>query len=323
MAVRVVVYIHVPMYREAILARIGGTPGIELTVVDNLDDLEAALPGAEAIISAGASIYTARMAEIVRRCGTSLRWFQTVAAGNDGMTDHGVPGHITVTGSGGHNAPIVAEAALALLLSIAHIMPDFVAAKAEHRWGRKPDHRYTSLYGKTACVVGFGNIGQEIARRLKAFDLKVLSVTRSGAAHGLADQAYPVTDLKTAISLADAVILSVPLSPQTHHLIGAAELAAFKPSAYLVNIARGGLVDQAALIAALRENRIAGAALDVADPEPLPADHPLWDAPHLIISPHCGGAGSTESPKRLAATVQENLESFLAGRPLKNVLDFG
>jgi phosphoglycerate dehydrogenase-like enzyme len=317
---RTVIWIPIEMYRKAILEQITGLPGAELFVVEDLKDLPAALAGAEVMISTGASKYTAAVAEVIRTQGTSLRWFQSVAAGNDGLMQHGMRRGVVVTGSGGHSAPVVAEHALTLLLSIAHAMPDLVVNKSRHVWGGEFKPRFKSLYGKTAVVIGLGNIGVEISRRLRAFGIGVIGVTRSGAPHEAADEVFATKDLRAALAKADAVLLSVPLTPETQHIIGAGELAALRPSSYVVNVSRGGLIDQAALLAALREGRIAGAAVDVTDPEPLPAGDPLWEAPNLIISPHCGGAGSTESPKRLAATVRRNLESFIAGGPLAHIL---
>jgi phosphoglycerate dehydrogenase-like enzyme len=320
---RIVVWIPVPIYKSAILAEITRVDGAELIVIDDPQELPAALAGAQGMISAGASKYTADVAATIRNHGTSLRWFQTVAAGNDGLAQHGIPAGVTVTGSGGHSAPVVAEHALALLLSIAHCAHDFVAYKNAHTWGGDFRQRYRSLYRKTVAVLGFGNIGVEIARRLMAFDIRVLSVTRAGLPHEAAAEAHKIGALHAVIAQSDALILSLPLTAATRHIIGAAQFSAFRPGAYLVNVGRGGLVDQSALGAALREGRLAGAAIDVTDPEPLPADNPLWDAPNLIISPHCGGAGSSESPKRLATVVRGNLENFLAGRSLNHILMLG
>lgn len=318
---RIVVWVPVAIYRNAILPALSDTPGADLVVVDDPRELPAALAGATGMISAGASKYTAEVAEIIRTQGSSLRWFQTVAAGNDGLAKHGIRDGITVTGSGGHSAPVVAEHAVALLLAIAHAVPDFVSNKSSHLWGGDFRRRFRSLYGQTATVLGFGHIGKEIARRLKAFDIRVLSVTRSGVPHELADEAFSTRNLGTALARSDAVLLSLPLTRETRHIMGTAELAMLRSSAYLVNVGRGGLVDQSALASALRDGRLAGAALDVTEPEPLPPGDPLWDTPNLIISPHCGGAGSPESPRRLAATVRRNLESFIAGRALAHVLD--
>jgi phosphoglycerate dehydrogenase-like enzyme len=319
---RIVVWVPVPMYKKAILDRIGGASGVELIVIDDPKELGPVLDGAEGMISGGASKYTAEVAATIQERGTSLRWFQTVAAGNDGLATHGIRAGVTVTGSGGHNAPVVAEHAVALLLSIAHAVPDFVAYKGRHTWGGDFRQRYKSLYGQTATVLGFGHIGVEIAKRLKGFQIRVLSVTRSGSSHELADESFSTKELHAALAKSDAVMLALPLTDESRHIVNESALAAMRRSAYLVNVGRGGLIDQRALAASLSSGGIAGAAVDVTDPEPLPADDPLWDAPNLIISPHCGGGGSTLSPQRLADTVERNLQRFVAGKALENVLTF-
>lgn len=319
---RIVVWVPVPFYKKAILERIGGTAGVELLVIDDPKDLGPVLDGAAGMISGGASKYTAEVAATIQERGTSLRWFQTVAAGNDGLMKYGIRSGVTVTGSGGHNAPVVAEHAVALLLSIAHAVPDFVAYKGRHTWGGDFRQRYKSLYGQTVTVLGFGHIGVEIAKRLKGFQIRVLSVTRSGSPHELADESFSTKNFHAALAKSDALILALPLTEESRHIVNASALAAMRRSAYVVNVGRGGLIDQKALAASLSSGGIAGAAVDVTDPEPLPADDPFWDAPNLIISPHCGGGGSTLSPQRLAETVQRNLERFVTGLPLENILSF-
>ncbi|HWW64914.1 MAG TPA: D-2-hydroxyacid dehydrogenase [Sphingomonadaceae bacterium] len=319
---RVVVWIPVDVYKDAVVPAIKDVDGAEIVVVDDPEKLGEALDGADAIISSGASKYTAEVAKLLRET-PSLRWFQTVAAGNEGFEAHGVPHDVVVTSSGGHSAPVVAEHAMALLLATAHCVPDFVRNVAARDWNRGFSPRFRSLFMKTAVVVGLGKIGLEIAKRAHAFDMRVIGVTRSGGPREGVDASFAVADIKTALAEADAVLLAAPLNRETQGVIGAAEFAAMKPGAFLVNIARGGLIDQVALRQALVEGRLAGAALDVTTPEPLPADDPLWDAPNLIVSPHTGGGGSAESPKRLAAAVRQNLEHFIAGKPLLHILPYG
>ena len=321
---RVILWIPVDLYKNAVLPEVSKVSGIELIVTDDPAQLPDILPQAEGMISSGASRYTADVAKAIATHGTKLRWFQTVAAGNDGLVMHGIPSNVVVTGSGGHSAPVVAEHALALLMATSHCMPDIVRNTAEASWNKDFRPRYRSLFGKTAVVVGMGRIGQEITKRLKAFDMKVIGVTRSGAAHPGLDAAAPVSALCSALAEADAAIIAAPLTPETTGLFGAREFAAMKPGGFLVNISRGKMIDQAALHDALTSGHLAGAGLDVTDPEPLPGDDPLWGAPNLIVSPHIAGSGSTESPKRLAAAVLANLDALLGkGEGFKNILPFG
>jgi phosphoglycerate dehydrogenase-like enzyme len=310
---RIVLWIPVDIYKNAVLPEVQKVPGAEIIVVDDPARLPDALTGAEGLITSGASKYTAEVAQIIREHGGSLRWIQTVAAGHEGFRAHGVPDKVTVTSSGGHSAPVVAEHAMALLLALAHTVPEAVRAADKAIWDRAFRSRLHSLSGNTLMVVGLGKIGQQIARRARAFDMKVIAVTRSGSPSDHVDEVFPHGRLNETLPRAD----------ETARMMGAAQFEAMKSSAYLVNISRGGMVDQDALIGALASGAIAGAGLDVTDPEPLPDGHPLWSAPHLIITPHMGGGGSADSPKRLAAAVVGNLKSLMAGEPLQHILPFG
>jgi len=320
---RVVVYIPIDAYRNAVVPAVSQVAGAEIVVVTDPADLPAALKGAGGMISTGASKYDAQVAKAIRDEGPGLRWFQSVAAGNEGLEAHGVPSHVEVTSSGGHSAPVVAEHAMALLLAAAHCVPDFVHNVDKGAWDRAFSPRFRSMFHKTAVVVGLGRIGLEIAKRLRAFDMRVIGVTKSGSPKEGVDACVAIADFKSVLAQADAVMLAAPLNAQSRGLMGEAEFAAIKPGAYLVNIARGGLVDQVALRNALVDGRIAGAGIDVTEPEPLPAGDPLWSAPNLILSPHTAGGGSAESPKRLAAAVRQNLENFVAGKPLLHTLPYG
>ena len=320
---RVVVYIPIEAYRNAVVPEVQRVRGAEIVVVTDEADLPAALKGADGMISSGASKYNAFVAKTVRDEGPRLRWFQTVAAGNEGFEANGVPPYMEVTSSGGHSAPVVAEHAVALLLASAHCVPEFVRATEKGVWDRSFSPRFRSFFRKTAIVVGLGRIGLEIARKLHAFDMRVIGVTKSGTLKDGVDTCVPVSDIKSVLGEADAIMLAAPLNAGSQGLMGAAEFAAIKPGAYLVNIARGGLIDQAALRQALLDGRLAGAGIDVTVPEPLPAGDPLWTAPNLILSPHTAGGGSAESPRRLAAAVRQNLENFIAGKPLLHTLPYG
>ena len=173
----------------------------------------------------------------------------------------------------------------------------------------------------TVAVIGFGPIGREIGRLLRAFGAHVVAVTRRGRPDPQADEVQPVTNLPAVLARADAIVIAASYDESTHHLIGAREFALCKPNAVLVNIARGGIVDPRALESALRDGRIAGAGIDVTDPEPLPADDPLWDAPNLIITPHYAGACGPLAGERLADLISANLRRFMKGETLQHVVD--
>jgi glyoxylate reductase len=199
-----------------------------------------------------------------------------------------------------------ADLALALLLALTRRLPEGEARVREGRWGtwQPAQDLGADLAGATLGIVGRGRIGDAVAHRAEAFGMRVVHSSRSS---GL--------PLEALLEQADAVSLHTPLTPATRHLIDAAALARMQPTAYLVNTARGGVVDQAALRDALIGGRIAGAALDVTDPEPLPADDPLLDAPNLIVVPHIGSA-TAGTRARMASMAVDNLLAALGGSPM-------
>jgi phosphoglycerate dehydrogenase-like enzyme len=207
-----------------------------------------------------------------------------------------------------------------MLLALARRVPDFVEARKRREWIRLQVHsRMWSAEGKTLVVVGMGSIGREVARKAKAFDLHVIGISRAGQAGGNFDEVLPRTELHRALARADAVVISMPSDADTFHFIGEEELAAMKPEAFLVNVARGEIVDERALVRALQARRIAGAALDVTDPEPPAEDNPLWTLDNVLISPHVSGGGST-GYERFRALFIDNLARFQKGQPLRNLL---
>ncbi len=172
------------------------------------------------------------------------------------------------------------------------------------------------LFETAALVIGYGAIGRLIGERLEGFGVQVTGVTRSGRDGTLAAGAW-----RDRLGAFDWVVLAAPSTAETHALIGAAELRAMKRSAWLVNTARGDMIDDDALLAALREGRIAGAFLDPTEPEPLPSDHPFWCEPNVILSMHLSGRSQTRMFQRAAALFLDNLGAFLAGTPMRNVVD--
>jgi glyoxylate reductase len=199
-----------------------------------------------------------------------------------------------------------ADLAMALILAVTRRLPEGQARVREGRWGpwQPAQDLGADLAGATLGVVGFGRIGRALATRAAAFGMQIVHTARSSG-----------VTLDELLGCADVVSLHVPLSPATHHLIDSVALSRMKQSAYLVNTARGGVVDQDALRDALQRRRLAGAALDVTDPEPLPADDPLLDAPNLIVVPHIGSA-TAGTRARMAAMAVDNLLAALDDRPM-------
>jgi D-2-hydroxyacid dehydrogenase (NADP+) len=258
--------------------------------------------------------------EALRRAATrALGWIHFTSAGIDGGLAMGLPDWVTVTNSTGIKAAMVSEHALMLLLALVRRLPDMQADQLARRWRREETNvKLRTVCGATVCVIGLGSIGREVARKAKAFDARVIAVSRAGTAGGDVDEVYPRERIGEALALADAAVICTSADDTSFHLIDGKALAAAKPSSFLVNVARGNIVDGLALAAALHARRLAGAALDVTEAEPLSADSPLWDAPNLVISPHVAGGGTSGYPQQ-KILFAENLARYVAGKPLRNV----
>jgi phosphoglycerate dehydrogenase-like enzyme len=245
-----------------------------------------------------------------------LTWLQVAGAGVEWALVPELPPHVTVTRAPGVFGPWMAEYVLGWCLWATQRMDAYRGAQRQRRWlGSLTPRR---LGGTTMAVVGLGDIGRAIARAARALGLRVVGVSRSGRAVPEADRVYRVSALPRALGEADWVVVVLPLTRQTRGLIGARELAAMRPSAWLVNVGRGPVVDESALVAALRERRLAGAVLDVFAAEPLPADHPLWGLDNVVVTPHVSGPST---PAEIAPIFNQNLQNFLAGRRLRHVVD--
>jgi phosphoglycerate dehydrogenase-like enzyme len=253
-----------------------------------------------------------------------LRWIHCDHAGlNKSARPEVFEKGLLVTSSAGRSAPALAEHAMLFMLTFAYQLPRFMAAQREHRWGIEGQERLRGLIGRTVGIVGLGNTGRELTARAKAFGMTVLGYRRSAQPVDGVDRlfAYERGDsLDDLLAASDYVVLATPLSDATHHLIGARELGLMKPTAVLVNMARGAVVDEAALIDALRARRIAGAGLDVFETEPLPPDSPLWDLPNVLITPHT----TPQVPDRTGRSLEiicENARRYRAGERMLNLLE--
>jgi phosphoglycerate dehydrogenase-like enzyme len=313
---RVVIRTHVlaPQF-EALAAR----HGVESVAVGDTETMHRELADADALWTWPA-FYDAELVSLLERHAPRLRWVQLPTMGYDPVELHGVPPGVAVTSAGDAYAPTVAEHAVAMLLALVRHIPEAVRNSAEGKWDQSKAVRIGTLHGATVAVIGFGNIGREIAARLRGFGARVVGVTRSGRADPLADEAASSDQLLDVLARSDAAVLAVPLNAQTRHLIDARALAVLRPHALVINIARGGVVDHDALRDALAEGRLGGAGLDVTEPEPLPADDPLWTMPNVLITPHVAGYGGDVAPRRIMALFERNLANFTAGRPLEAVV---
>lgn len=254
--------------------------------------------------------------EALQAAGPQLRWVNTLYAGLDAfplplLRERG----ITLTNGVGINAIAVAEYAVMGVLVGAKRFDEVLRAHDRREWPKDAPGKI-ELYETRALVVGYGAIGRLIGERLAAFGVEVTGVTRSGANGTLTPDAW-----QAQIGDYDWVVLAAPSTPETKTLIGASELSAMKQSAWLVNIARGDMIDDDALVAALNAGDIGGAFLDPTNPEPLPADHPLWGARNCIITMHLSGRSQTKMFQRAAALFLDNLQAYAAGQPMRNVAD--
>ncbi|HWU96312.1 MAG TPA: D-2-hydroxyacid dehydrogenase [Sphingomonas sp.] len=245
-----------------------------------------------------------------------LQWLSTIYAGLDAL-DTGLLRErgTRVTNGSGVNAHTVAEYAVMGALVAAKRFDQVVRAADRREWPVDAPGKL-ELFESKALVIGYGTIGRLIGERLKAFGVEVTGVTRSGADGTVGPDAW-----RALLPETDWVFLAAPATEQSRAMIGAEELAAMKPSAWIVNVGRGELIDQDALIEACTKRRIAGAFLDTVTPEPLPPEHPLWTTPNVIHSMHLSGRSQTRMFLRAAALFVENIQAFVEGRPLKNEVD--
>ena len=248
---------------------------------------------------------------------TRLKWLNSVYAGVESfpldlLRQRGV----VLTNGAGINAVPIAEYVVMLMLSHAKNYREVFRAQERHEW-LKGMPGVAELHGSSALILGYGGIGQEVEKRLSAFGVAVTKVRRTPGADTLGPGEW-----RAQLGAFDWIVISVPATAETEHLIGAAELAAMKPGAVLVNVARGSVIDQDALVAALDAGRIGGALLDVTMPEPLPADHPLWSLDNAQVTMHLSGRGPLDRMfARAADRFVANLNRWHAGEPVTPQVD--
>jgi phosphoglycerate dehydrogenase-like enzyme len=306
-----------PVMAEAIAKR---WPEMRVLHLPNYDGLPKELPDTDIFVG-----YSLRAQQL--KDAKKLKWIHSTAAGvaqlmYPELRDSG----ILVTNPSGIFSVPMAEHTMGLLLALARNFPDSVRHQDQAHWAQqelwdKPQH-LTEVNGKVLLIVGYGSIGQEVAKRAGAFQMRVWGVTRSGEGDRThAERIFPAAKLQEALPQADYVLIAAPETAETRHLIGAAELAKMKRGARLLNVGRGSLLDEAALLRSLESGALGGAALDVAKLEPLPAESPLWKAPNLLITPHTSGV-SDRLWDRQAEVLIALLDRWFEGRELFNRVDF-
>jgi glyoxylate/hydroxypyruvate reductase A len=277
----------------------------------------AATPSEAAEVAGDAEIlYAWKFPAHLYAKAAKLKWLQVMGAGVDWALGPEVPPHVVVTRAPGIFGPWMAEYVIGWCSWVTQRVETYREAQRQRRW---LDHVLPDrLLGKTLVIVGLGDIGRAVASAARVFGMRVVGVSRSGRLVREADRVYKVGQLALALREGDFVVILLPLTAETTNLIGVDALAAMKPTAWLVNIARGAIVNETALREALEQRRIAGAILDVFATEPLPPNHPLWRVSNLVITPHISGPST---PEEIAPVFNDNLARYLAGKPLRHVVD--
>jgi len=292
---------------------------MRVVYLPNYDGLPKELPDARIFV--GASLRSEQFS-----CAKQLQWIHSTAAGVSQLMYPELrnSGVIVTNPSGIFSVPM-AEHTMGMMLALARNFPDTVRFQDSAKWAQqdlwdKPQ-RLTEINGSLLLIVGFGSIGRELAKRARAFGMRIWGVTRSGKGDATyAEKVLPASQLLEALPQADYVVIAAPDTPETKHLIGAAQIAKMKRGARLINVGRGSLLDEGALIDALRSGQLSGAALDVTSVEPLPVDSPLWKAPNLFITPHTSGV-SDRLWQRETELLLQLLDEWFAGKGLSNRVD--
>jgi len=238
-----------------------------------------------------------------------LAWIHSLTTGIDAILAAQPRREILITTARGVHGPQMSELAFLLMLTLVRDFRRVLHDQQARHWNKRPQ---ALLYGKTIGIVGVGAIALELALRCKAFGMTTLGVSDGVKQAAHFDEIQPRSSLVSVAGRVDILLLLVPLKPDTRHMINATVLQALRPAAWLVNLARGPVVDEAALIEALRARRFAGAALDVFETEPLPAESPLWSLPNVIVTPHIGGLSAIYGQQNVPILV-ENLRAWVAG----------
>jgi D-2-hydroxyacid dehydrogenase (NADP+) len=303
-----VVYIGAPEANAANFAALARAdfPDLDLFATDDrptaLDNLETV----EAVIGHHFQFDAALVAGAPK-----LRWIQSLTSGTDAILKiPRLPREVVITSARGMHGPQMSELVFLQMLALLRDLRRILRNQSEGRWERWPQ---PLLWHKTVVIVGVGAISEMLAVRCKAFDMKVYGVSGSTRVPSGFDAVFSRTQLRDAAALADILVLIVPLTPETENLVNERVLEAMKESAYLVNVARGGVLDESALIGRLRAGKLAGAALDVFRQMPLPSDDPLWREDRIIVTPLLGGMSDVYL-EQVYPLVRDNLRHFLANR---------
>ena len=308
--------------------------------VEQLRELESAVPDARFVFVGNDDPDKAQLQEVgdadalltdwltpeLVRAGKKLKWIQHYAAGvDDLMFPELANSDIVMTNCKIVQGPEIADHAFAMLLALTRKLNEIIPNQKQRVWDfgryRERDNWPIELNGRTALVIGLGGVGMQVAQRAHAFGMKVIAIDPKDIPYILFVHAsYRPDRLHELLPHADVIFVSAPLTASTHKMIGTAEFGRMKHGAYLIALSRGPIIDTDALVRALEDGRLAGAGLDVVDPEPLPKDHPLWKFENVILTPHMSGQSAKAWERRLEL-FKENARRFVTGAPLLHVVD--
>jgi phosphoglycerate dehydrogenase-like enzyme len=290
------------VYRDGLAAAF---PQLKIDLVDHHSKVGPYIGEANILVTFGAHV-----ADHVLEEATNLKWVQALGTGVDGIVDSpALRDGVIVTNLRGLHGASVSESVLAAILALSRRIPRAVRSQDAGLWDRFP---VELVKGKTVGILGVGAIAAELAPRCQALGMTVIGITSAPRSVAGFDRMVPRGELLDIVGTLDHLVLLIPHTNETHGIVDAAVLGRMKPSAFLINVARGGIVDQPALVEALQARRIAGAALDVFAEEPLPDGHPLWKMPDVLITPHMAGFHAGYPDEALPIVI-ENIRHFLAG----------
>ncbi len=303
--------------KDSATAVAAANPSLRPVFYQNPADALEKIPTAEA--------YIGGPDEALMNAGVKLRWVHIFSAGIENYRD--LPGfadgRVSMTSLKIYQGPEIADHAFALLLHLTRNIGSYQKSQTEGNWAKsgKPVMPLIELRGRTMLVLGYGGIGTQVAERAKAFGMTVHAIDLNDIPLTVTlDKTGKPDELQAMLPAADVVVNCLPLTPATENMIGSDEFAKMKQGSYFINVSRGKIVSTAALVKTLQEGYLAGAGLDVVDPEPLPKDSPLWSMSNVIITPHVAGVSDARTGRQ-NALILENLARFAQGVPLKNLVD--
>ncbi len=292
-------------------------PQLEVSIATSSEEFATAIVDADAVYGYG--LLTREALAAARK----LRWIHSPSAGVEWLAQYPelVASEVMVTNARGAFSATIGEHAFAMLLCLTRGLRQYDALQRQRRWLRPSGIPMFGLSGLTMGIVGLGKIGTAIAQRAHGFDMRVIAVDANDVPRpDYVSEFWLIEGLPDLLRQSDVVAVAAPITPETRGMLGPEQLSLLKPSAYLIVVSRGGIVDEPTLISMLKEGRLAGAGLDVAAREPLPPDDPLWEAPNLILTPHCSPL-SRQTSEAGWAIFRDNLARFLNGEPMATPVD--